>query len=133
MSPDDILFLIRRLEHSTITTAEFEQGGAVLRLRFGDFQAKATRLDTEPAALPSALTSDMPGICAAAAGIFHAGHPLEPHLATPRQVITGQTVGFLNLGNAMQAVTAHRDGVLSTPQVPDGTLVGYGQTLFTIT
>ena len=131
MNAATIEALVRRLEGTSITECEYESDGASVRLKF-DRQAllqppNIKRLDNTSLAHKQDVC-----VCAARVGIFYAVHPLEqqPLVAVGDAVKKGQQVAFLMIGELMSPVLVPADGLLGEQLVAQGTLVGYGDKLF---
>jgi acetyl-CoA carboxylase biotin carboxyl carrier protein len=125
MSYDGIERIVRRLEQAQISTFEYQDENACLRLTLGGgnpVQASAGVKAKKPAKTGSA----------SAAGIFTSCHPVnhEDAMASGTPVRAGQIVGYVQVGPVVRPVTASRDGVIGRRLVDNGTLVGAGQPLF---
>jgi biotin carboxyl carrier protein len=123
--------LVRRLEGTSIAECEYEFDGTTVALKF-DRQAlpqppSTERLESTPLADKQAAF-----VCAARIGLFHAVHPLElqPLVAVGDAVKKDQQVAFIMIGELMFPVLAPADGLLGEQLAAPGTLVGYGDKLF---
>ena len=132
MRHEQIARWVQRLEASRIRGFEFEEDGTVLRLQFGRPAPASATPDEQAAGMTRSTSTTCASVRAPAAGVFHAGHPLSGDASFDAQVRKDDIVGFLRVGEMMTAVVAPCDGWLGPPEVADGTLVGWGHSLFTI-
>lgn len=139
MNPLFIETLAHRLKGSSVALCEYEENGAIVRMRFGSgkptLPAEAgsvgsteSRGREPPAALADTIKTK-------AAGKLLSEHPVRVFSVpcSGELVAQGQIVGFLQIGEVLSAVTAHRAGVLGSPLVPDGAVVGYGEPVLELT
>lgn len=67
------------------------------------------------------------------AGMFTSHHPSEqPSAGLPRDIATGDTLGFVRIGPVLLPVKTVTAGTVTRSYATDGLLVGYGDPLFEI-
>ena len=124
MTLEQIALLVRQTELRGVASFEYEEDGCVLRL--------ATAEASEARAGYPVNTTQAPFyICAPAAGVFHASHPLHAQSTASKGTHTreGQIVGFLQVGPVLRPVLAG-EGVVDACVAEDGEMVGFGAALF---
>ena len=134
MNAPAIEYIVGLLLDSKIVEFECKTERARLKLHF-DAQADACEdLPQQPncaASSPLRDKSQVNTIKAPATGVFSRTHPAVcPECDDkPSQVKTGQVIGFLRIDDVLSPVLASMDGSFE-PLVADGTLVGFGDELF---
>jgi acetyl-CoA carboxylase biotin carboxyl carrier protein len=117
---DAIERTVRRLEREQVSTFEYKDERAYLRLALG----------VVPDATPE---RSMETVKTPVAGIFLSTHPLargKSETASGSPVRAGQIVGYMQVGPVLRPVAAPRDGVLGRQLVGDDVLTGARQPIF---
>jgi len=83
---------------------------------------------------PSPAATPAISVAAPLAGLFCGAHPASfaPPLELPREVVTGDMLGFIRIGPILLPIKASGTGTLMRSLAGDGSLVGYGDPLFEI-
>ncbi|HEY0287667.1 MAG TPA: biotin/lipoyl-containing protein [Pseudomonas sp.] len=135
MTFEDIQALVRMLEHTQVERCQYERQGVSVTLIF-DRDRSVTLLAPTTVSYPidEAKASPTATITATRVGIFHDRHPLSanPLFEVGQTVEVGQHVAFLEAEESVWPVVASASGAISIPQVPNGTVVGFGTVLFVI-
>lgn len=130
--PETIAFLAAALEAAGVDGIEIDQGTRRVRIIVERGVSRAVPHVETPH--PSSRTAQSSAATAPIAGIFCRDHPatIAPPLALPREVVSGDTLGFVRVGPVVLPVRASETGVLTRFAAEDGSLVGYGDPLFEI-
>lgn len=121
--PETIAFLAAALEAAGVDGIEIDQ------------RARRVRIIVERGAPhQSSRTAQSSVATAPIAGIFCRDHPatIAPPFELPREVVSGDMLGFVRVGPVVLPVRASETGVLTRFAAEDGSLVGYGDPLFEI-
>ncbi len=127
MQIEAIESLILGLRASGVEACEIrQQGGERLLLRLGA---------EGPAAKPAQACSAQcgPMLVSDGMGIYRSAHPFLSQVAALEvgsQVGQADVIGFLQVGERLQALRSAHAGSVAEILVGDGDLVGYGQALF---
>ncbi|GEO43294.1 hypothetical protein SAE02_74420 [Skermanella aerolata] len=125
---DHVAEIAALLAATDIDCLELTGPAGHLRLRRGgEPEVTAGGTGDEPLSEDETVAMPSPGF-----GIFLRVHPLHemPLVRSGDSVAAGQVLGFLKIGPLLIPVPAPRDGVVSDIVAHDGTLVGFGDTLF---
>lgn len=128
MTLEEIERLATLCADSGIGEIELAEAGFSLRLRMAPAVAEAPE---SPSELPKA-EDPFKGVRAPGVGVFRLCHPTTGRpVAEPGSAVRkGETVGLLQDGPCLKAVTAPADGVLGAALAEDGAVVGYGAPLY---
>lgn len=123
----DIAFLddlLRRMRAAGLSELEIEQDGVRVFMGMGGMGQPAP-----PKAEPTQTKIRAEGI-----GTFLPSHPRRPGttLRSGDKVSSGMVLGYLAFGPTLTAIVSPIAGTLSEILVEDGTLVGFGEHVFTI-
>ena len=140
MKIDQVEALVQALCMSSLNSLEYEGDGATLRVSFSRrgplAQAAASQMDSSTGIHTSVRkdSSRSVTIDARNTGTLWIRHPLATSAAVSigTSVTKGQVVAFLQIGDVLSAVISSADGTVANQLVDEGTLVGYGQSIFTL-
>lgn len=130
MTVEEIEKLAASCAAAGIGEIELAEAGFLLRLRIGSGASTSSAGIPEVPKVEAALKAvRAPGV-----GVFRLAHPAtgRPVVEIGQAVRKGDTVGVLQVGPILKAVTAQADGVLGAALVEDGAVVGYGAPLYAL-
>jgi acetyl-CoA carboxylase biotin carboxyl carrier protein len=130
MTPEEIERLAACCAAAGIGRIELSEPGFSLRLAIvAQPVAEAPRA---AAVAPAKTEPPQKAVRSPCIGVFRLVHPATGRLvAEPGKAVReGETVGVLQAGPLLRAVTAPMDGVLGEALAEDGTVVGYGAPLY---
>lgn len=128
MAPEEIERLAACCAAAGIGRIELSEPGFSLRLVLAAAgEAQPAVFEAHPAAGEAQKAVRAPCV-----GVFRLAHPATGRpVAEPGKVVReGETVGVLQAGPLLRAVTAPADGVLGEALAGDGAVVGYGAPLY---
>lgn len=135
MKTEEIARIIHLMERHGIAEFEYEIGATELKLSRDAATARPTQNDPAMAMASrpepeNPATIDAPGV-----GWFLISHPAATTAPAPlpRRVEKGEIVGYIRTGALLRPVLADRDCDLLRALRSEGTAVGYGEALFTVT
>jgi biotin carboxyl carrier protein len=130
--PAVIASLAAALEVAGVDGIEIEQGARKVRIVVEHGVLGA--VSQVNASQHNPATAHSSAVKAPMAGIFCRDHPafFTPPSELPREVVLGDTLGFIRVGPVLLPVKASGTGILTQSLAGDGSLVGYGEPLFEI-
>lgn len=130
MTLDEIERLAALCVRAGIGGIELAEAGFSLRICLEPSAAETPMPSIEASQAKAAFK----GVRAPGVGVFRHCHPAtgRPVVETGSAVREGETVGVLQDGPRLRAVTAPADGVLGAALVEDGAVVGYGTPLYAL-
>lgn len=130
--PDTIASLAAALQVAGIDGIEIEQPARKVRIVVERGALRAAPQVKAPH--QSSRTTQSGVVTAPIAGIFCIHHPasVASPFELPREVVIGDTLGFVRVGTVLLLVRAFQTGVLTRYVTADGSLVGYGDPLLEI-
>lgn len=129
--PEAIAFLAAALEAAGVAAIEIDQPGRKLRIVVENgVPGMSSQVETSQ----QSQRPQTRAVTASIAGIFTHDHPTFVALPveSPREVVAGDTLGFIRVGPILLPVKAPETGILMRSVTEDGLLVGYGDPLFEI-